>query len=341
MAEPDIPSLIADLKTTVVQGHIRQILEHSAVVGDLSNIKDSLAHLKEKIEEIHIEVVKHKTTEMLEMLGLDKAAAIHEKFQEAKLDNEVAWWDWLTAGLLGIIPLILVPALAIFFKGQIIDWFRQRQSGGDEDKPIWTSNGNGGLHKEPLKAIKAREDRKWNGGTSLADLPATANFDGLRDQLTTLIPHLEKFNSEAPKFTAEFRKLPKDDDLRRAEAAIKKVTDVVALANPEKITALAKALGKLTGAVKHHDPKKIPDPKKLDKLNTAMVGADPAKIREVASATGKLASAQRHFDPKKLPKAGGLASAARSAERLADAGRDVAQAFNTLRLAAQRTAAEI
>lgn len=125
------------------------------------------------------------------------------------------------------------------------------------------------------------------------------------------------------------------DLLGKTAEAVGKVNAAIELANPEKIGLVAEKADKLVKALKDYDPKKVPDPKKLTKLNAAMVDADPDKIRAVASATGKLASSQRHFDPKKIPKARGLSSAAEAAERLALAGRDVAQAFDVLKTKAR------
>lgn len=269
-------------------------------------------------------------TEWLEAAGLDGVAAGVEKIYEGK--NFGTIWPYFASAFVGL----AIPALGLLLAARSTDIVRnisERFLGR-----IPAVNENGGWSLQNRQAVEQRERRVFNGGTSLADIPATANFDNLRTQLQQLNPHLEKFNDEAPKFTTEFHKLPKASAVTKAADAVDKIKNAMTGLDTDKITALAKALGKLTGAVKHHDPKKVPDPRKLDKLNAAMAAADPAKIREVATATGKLASAQRHFDPKKLPKAGSLSSAARSAERLADAGRDVAQAFNNLKLKAQEAA---
>jgi hypothetical protein len=297
----DIPELIADLKITVVQGHIRQIIEHSSVSGALTSITSTLTHVRDKIDEIHVEVVKHKRTEMLEMLGLDMAAAVHEKYQEAQVDKKVAWWDWLTAGLLSIIPLILIPALALYFKGAIINMGRKLQTwrpGGDNSpdargaRTILTTNADGGLGRETLDAVNQRELRKWNGGAGLADIPADANFDGLRRQLQLLNPKMNKFNALAPDFVTNFRKLPSERAMTKAATGVGKVADAVEKVKPDDVETLATAIG-------------------------------------------KLATSQENFNPRKLPKARGLASAATEAERLAKAGDAVKLAFENLKAAAQ------
>ncbi|WP_435974545.1 hypothetical protein [Streptomyces sp. Qhu_M48] len=318
MAEPDIPTLIADLKITVVQGHIRQILEHSAVTGDLSTIKDSLAHLKEKIEEIHIEVVKHKKTEMLEMLGLDKLAAVHEKYQEAKLDDKVAWWDWLTAGLLSIIPLVLIPALALLFKGQIIELSRRVQSGGDMDKPIWTSNGNGGFHKESRKSIEAREARTWNGGTSVADIVQDGtNADrarALTKELGPLNGELLKFNNRAPEFLRHFGGLPDAGKAKKAVEVLQKISDAIGRINLTALTTVANGIGRIVD-------------------QTAK--ANPLHVTKVADAIGKLVSAAKELKPEMIPKARPLQDSATAMNNLAGETGTLRSKLQELRLTVQ------
>ncbi|MFI8518974.1 hypothetical protein ACIGEZ_14275 [Streptomyces sp. NPDC085481] len=309
-------------------------LKHS-LIGDAPKIltEEATQPWVKQIGDIHEEATKAPLTEWLEAAGLDGVAAGVEKIKEGK--NFGTIWPYFASAFMGL----AIPAIGLLLAAMSINIVRnvtEKITGR-----ILAGNANGGWSLQNRTAVEQRENRVFNGGTSLADIPPGTNFDALRNQLQTLNPHLEKFNDQAPKFTREFGKLPKANAITKTADAVEKIKNALTGLDTDKITALAKALGKLTGAVKHHDPKKVPDPGKIERLNTAMAAANPAAIKEMATATGKLASAQRHFDPKKLPKAGSLSSAARAAERLADAGRDVAQAFNNLRLAAQRTAAEI
>ncbi|MFI8289267.1 hypothetical protein ACIGBL_08950 [Streptomyces sp. NPDC085614] len=120
--------------------------------------------------------------------------------------------------------------------------------------------------------------------------------------------------------------------------------------SPETLETLRSKLAEVNPKldVFNREIRKVPKARELtktasavEKVNTAIAASDAPQITAVAKATGKLASAQRHFDPRKLPKARSLSSAAQAAERLARAGGDVAQAFNTLKLRAREAAAEI
>ncbi|MER8042283.1 hypothetical protein [Streptomyces sp. NPDC094032] len=308
----------------------------NSLIGETPKVitEESAAPWIKQIGDIHEEVTKAPVTEWLEAAGLDGVAAGVEKIYEGKNFGIIV--PYFISAFMGL----AIPAIGLLLAAKSIDLVR-RITAAVTGGRVLAANENGGWGLQNRTDVENRERRVFNGGTSLADIPAGTNFDGLRNQLSTLNPHLEKFNTEAPKFISEFRKLPKVNDVNKAADAIDKVKLAVDAIDTDKVTATAKALGKLTGAVKHHDPKKVPDPKKIEKLNLAMTSANPAAIREMATATGKLASAQRHFDPKKIPKSGSLSSAARAAERLAKAGGDVAQAFNNLRLAAQRTASEL
>lgn len=291
MAEQDIPNLIADLKITVVQGHIRQIIEHSTVMGELK----VLSYLKEKIDEIHTEATKHKNTEMLEMMGLDTIAAIHEKFQEAKEDNKVIWKDYLWTGLIGTFLLVLIPALALFFKGQIIDAWRSLQTyrpGGDNSpearnaRTILTNNGNGGLGRETLGAVNQRELRNWNGGTSLADLvgnPANAQqAETLAKALEKLNPQVERFDAKAPGFLNSFKKLPNESKAAKAVTILQTVGDAIKKVNARKLLKIAEALEKLNSELDKFQPTKLP--KEADIAGTATA------MNNLANETGTLRS---------------------------------------------------
>ncbi|WP_225802501.1 hypothetical protein [Streptomyces sp. NK15101] len=285
---------------------------------------------KTKFEEMYQELHKEKSSELLEAFGLDGLGAAVEKFHE----GHEAKVEYLLAAVSGIAVPMIIGGLVIAFRRIILEGFRAVQIALTGKAFVLNENQNG---FERLTRDQIRE-REANAGGGIASIPRDANFDALRGQLEAINPHLREFNTQAGPFKTAFRQMPKASAMVKTADGITRIKNAITGAVPTDITALAKALGKLTGAVKHHDPKKMPDPRKIEKLNLAMADADPDKITAVAKATGKLASAQRHFDPKKLPKARGLESAARAAERLADAGRDVAQAFNTLKIKAQEAA---
>ncbi|MFH8711591.1 hypothetical protein OHB11_15900 [Streptomyces zaomyceticus] len=292
---------------------------------------DLVSGIKEKLDDVHKEVVKNPVSEYWEAAGFDGIAAGIEKLYEGEgLGTALKYWGSTVAGgiaalLIGALTLLLVAnaqflqrklqaALSRFFTGR--------------ETILATSNSGRGIRPQSLDAVQGREAAAGGGFASLADPPNPALLNPLFEKLGAVNRRILVFNNGV-------RKLPSATSLGKTAEAVGKVNAAIELANPEKIGLVAEKADKLVKALKDYDPKKVPDPKKLTKLNAAMVDADPDKIRAVASATGKLASSQRHFDPKKIPKARGLSSAAEAAERLALAGRDVAQAFDVLKTKAR------
>ncbi|MEU7038070.1 hypothetical protein ABZ958_30945 [Streptomyces sp. NPDC046237] len=286
MAEPDVATLIADLKITVVQGHIRQIIEHSQVMAQLSTVPDTLAHLKKQVDDIHEEVSKAVSTEFLEGMGLDGFAAALEKLWEGK--NIV---PYVVSALLGL----LVPAIGVYLAGKLNQISRDIQQVRNPDRQILATDENGDIRPQNRDDVERRERRIANGGTSLADIPETANFDNLRNQLTTLNPHLEKFNDLAPAFIREFRKLPSESKATKAASGVKKIAEAVAQVEPTTMQPVATGIGKIKDAV---------------------ATADPRKITKVAQAVGKLQTAMDGFEPNRLPDATRIQSSADAMKNL-------------------------
>jgi hypothetical protein len=293
MAEPDIPTLIADLKTTVVQGHIRQILEHSAVMRELST---NFAYLKEKIDEIHKEVVKNPVSEYFEAAGLDGIAAGIEKLYEGEnLATAFKYWGSTVAG--GMAAL-LIGALGVYLSGKFVQLRRTIQELVSRDGLIRGYDANGDLTRQSRTDIEARERRVANGGTSLTDLPPTANVDALRGQLERLNPELLKFNNRAPSFIREFRKLPTESKATKAAEGVKRIAEAIAGVNHAEMRPVAEG---------------------VNKINNSMRNADPRKVEKVAKAVGKLKTSMVGFDATKLPKAGDLQGSDTAMNNLATA----------------------
>ncbi|MCX5392551.1 hypothetical protein ABZY68_19725 [Streptomyces sp. NPDC006482] len=297
-----------------------------------------LTELKKKIDDMHQELTKAKKTELLEGMGLDGFAAALEKYYE----KSEYWGYYLGAAVASfLVPVVGLMMLTNFtnfqraVQGLFFNLIDKIPGVNTRGRILAINDGNTLPRLQDAQQVRAREEAAGGG---MASIPADANFEPLRRQLEALNPHLKEFNTQAGPFRTKFKDLPKAGAMTKAADAIDRIKTAVAAFDPPKTELVATAVGKLIEAVKDYDPKKIPDPKKIEKLNAAMVDANPTQIKAMATATGKLASAQRHFDPKKLPKARGLESAARAAERLAKAGGDVAQAFNNLKLKAQETA---
>ncbi|MFJ9827294.1 hypothetical protein ACIRSU_23490 [Streptomyces sp. NPDC101160] len=291
---------------------------------------DLLADMKTKIEDIHKEVVKAKKVEILEQLGMDHLAAAYKKLTE---EGWGAARDYFIAAVASTVVPLIGGALTLMLTAWALKASRDFQARIFGGRVIARTESGLGIWPQRRTDVEAREANA-GGVLNAANIPDPARLDALKLALADLNPKITAFNTA-------IRKVPRAGSLTKTADGITRVKTAVTGADPDKITALAKALGKLTGAVKHHEPKKMPDPRKIEKLNSAIAGTDANEIKKVATAIGKLSSAQRHFQPRSLPKARTLESAARSAERLARAGGQVATAFNTLRNAARDAAAAI
>ncbi|MFE2555226.1 hypothetical protein ACFXGT_04215 [Streptomyces sp. NPDC059352] len=254
MAETDIPTLIADLKITVVQGHIRQILEHSSVMralGDLATVPGTLAFLKEKIEDIHKEVVKAPITEWLEAAGLDGIAAGVEKIAEGT--------DWKTylPYFAFAIGGFLLPLLGIMFLANFKEWQRNTQQWiarvilrrGDNPNIIAMSDNGRRPDILPRGHVEGREGAA--GQAILTNPPAASTFDELKQALGQINRRIINFNKAVAKMKSAAA-------LKKLAGGVEAVTKATDAANPTEIETLAKAIDKLGDAQDKFDPKKLP-----------------------------------------------------------------------------------
>lgn len=132
------------------------------------------------------------------------------------------------------------------------------------------------------RTSRTSETASPSGG--IADLPANANFDNLRDQLTLLNPQLETFNKHAPDFVTHFKKLPTESKATKAAKGVKAVAEAVAGVNHQAMPLVSSGMGKITGAVRNSDPKKTADfAKAIGQVKSAMDGLDVDKVPKVAT----------------------------------------------------------
>ncbi|MFF5917988.1 hypothetical protein ACFY8C_06575 [Streptomyces flavochromogenes] len=259
MAE-DIPTLIADLKITVVQGHIRQIIEHSHVMRDLSSITSTLNHLKEKIEEIHKEIVKNPVTEYWEAAGFDGIAAGIEKLYEGEgLGTALNYW--LSNGA-GAFAAIVIGGIGLYLAGKLTNIQRSIQAALRPSGLIRAYNANGDVTLQRRTDVEARERRVANGGTGVADLvgdPANAErARRLREQLVPLNKAVDRFDKLAPTFLESFAKLPSERRATKAATAVGKISSAVNLVNRTALKEVVEGYEKLNKAVAEYQPTKIP-----------------------------------------------------------------------------------
>ncbi|MEV8587754.1 hypothetical protein [Streptomyces sp. NPDC051180] len=264
---------------------LKQKLAPLELVGDM----------KEKIEDIHKEVVKNPVSEYFEAAGLDGIAAGIEKLYEGEgFGTAFKYWGSTVVG--GMVALV-IGALSVYLAGKFVGLRRDIQELISRDGLIRGYDENGDLTRQPRTAIEDRERRVARGGGTLADIPQNANFDALRGQLESLNPELEKFNQRAPGFVTNFRKMPSAAKLTPTAEGVDKIAKAVTEApNASTLGRVAKSLGKITDAVKD---------------------ANPGHISKVAKAVGKLKLAVDGLDTANIPKAAPLQGAADAAHNLA------------------------
>ncbi|MET9541226.1 hypothetical protein ABZY16_27615 [Streptomyces sp. NPDC006553] len=252
-------------------------------------IKEFFAGTISKIKDIHTEATKNQWTEFMEATPIvgGFAAALEKWFESKEEGAKVAWQNWLFAALAGALMIALLPAI----RGLIVNgWrFAQTKRRGDDSaardqRRIWTKNADGGWGRETLGAVKQREQRVWNGGTSLADLvsdPANAaRAEALRKKLVPLNRAVDRFNKLAPTFQDLFGKLPSEAKATKAASGVKKISDAVNLVNTTKLKAVAEGFEKLNLALNDFQPTKIP--KETDIAGTA------SAMNNLAKETGTL-----------------------------------------------------
>ncbi|MER5208592.1 hypothetical protein [Streptomyces sp. NPDC002825] len=287
----------------------------------------------EHFQSMYDELTKAKKSEFLEAMGLDGFGAALEKYYESRSGADTKWGWYLGSAIVGL----MIPAMGVILTAWVVKLQRDIQQlparlmGNTNGRVLATSNTGRGIRLQNRTDVENREDA---AGGNLAAIPRNANFAPLRYQLQLLNPHLDTFNQHAPDFLTNIDKLPSARAIAKTAKAVEKINLAVTASNPTKVGQLADALEKF-------DPQKTPDHRELDKINKTVAKSNPTKMRELATAVGKLSGAQRHFQPRNLPDAATLSTSARAASQLADAGRNVAQAFNDLKLAARRAAQEI
>ncbi|MFJ7127646.1 hypothetical protein [Streptomyces sp. NPDC098101] len=247
--KPKLPSLLKN-----------HLINVAPKIATENFIKEFFAATISKIEDIHTEATKNQWTEFMEATPIAGgfAAALEKWFESKEEGAKVAWQNWLFAALAGALMIGLLPAI----KGLIVNGWRYAQTRGDDSKRIWTKNPDGGWGRETLAAVNQREQRVWNGGTSLADLvsdPANATrAEALRKKLVPLNKAMDRFNKLAPTFQTLFGKLPREAKAEKAASAVKKISDAVNLVNRVALKEVTEGLEKLNLAMDGFQPSKLP-----------------------------------------------------------------------------------
>ncbi|WP_314612064.1 hypothetical protein [Streptomyces stackebrandtii] len=261
----------------------------------LAPVNKLIEELKAQQDKVAEEVVKPTWEQVMEKLGLGPVAEIIKKGIEGGIGAA------LIAGIValgGVIVPLLMIALGAFVVFQLQKW----HAGRNANNETVGMRPDGSFGRRNFDDI--RNERNGVAGGGIADLPANANFDALRNQLTLLNPHLETFNKHAPDFVTNFKKLPSEGKATKAAKGVKAVAEAVEGVNHQAMPLVASGMGKINGAVKNSDPKKT--------------------VR-FADGIGKLKLAMTGLEVDKVPKAGTLGQAADAAHRLAEKTGTLAQ----------------
>ncbi|MET9950344.1 hypothetical protein ABZ135_02185 [Streptomyces sp. NPDC006339] len=307
------PFLVTKLKATLID-------ESPKIVTDAMLPFNFVKRFAEMYEELQ----KEQSSELLEAFGLDGVGAAVEKFHE---DHENRW-NYFWSALSGIVVPLIIGGLVIVFRRLILDGFRWLQSKMFKGDVYALNETQTRIQRQPLQNVKDRELQ--GAAVVLTDPPDAARLNELKQALGDINRRIINFNKAVTKF-------PSPRTMAKTAEGVSKINDAITASNAEKIDKVAQAINSF-------DPTKVPDARKLDKLNKAVDKSKPATIRELARVIGKLVGAQQHLEPQRwqeLPKARTLSSAAKSAERLAKAGLEVGRAFDSLKTAAQQAAAAI
>ncbi|MFG2841225.1 hypothetical protein ACGFZH_09020 [Streptomyces zaomyceticus] len=255
---------------------------------------DLVSGIKEKLEDVHKEVVKNPVSEYWEAAGFDGIAAGIEKLYEGEgLGTALKYW--LSNGAGAFVALIL-GGIGLYLAGKLTDIQRSIQQFVRRDGLIRAYDADGNVTPQRRTDVEARERRVANGGTSIADLVGNdTNVEQtkkLREQLALLNGELLKFDNRAPAFLRHFGQLPSERKAQKAVSALGKISDAIgrinltafttvansisrivdqtAKANPVHITAVAEAIGKLVAAAKDLKPEMIPNGRRVQDSATAM-----------------------------------------------------------------------
>ncbi|MEU7292114.1 hypothetical protein AB0A76_02745 [Streptomyces exfoliatus] len=261
----------------------------------LAPVNKLIADLKAQQDKVAEEVVKPTWEQVLEKLGLGPVAEIIKKGIEGGIGAAIVAGIVALGGV--IVPLLMI-ALGAFLVFQLQKWHASRNPNNE----TVGMRADGSFGRRNFNDIQ--NERNGVAGGGIADLPANANFDSLRNQLTLLNPHLEAFNKHAPDFVTHFKKLPTESKATKAAKGVKAVAEAVAGVDHQAMPLVASGMGKINGAVKNSDPK---------------------KTVKFADGIGKLKLAMTGLEVDKVPKAGTLGQAADAAHRLAEKTGTLAQ----------------
>ncbi|MFF5425884.1 MULTISPECIES: hypothetical protein [unclassified Streptomyces] len=244
----DLSVQITDLRKYLTKSDEGLLPTTTWMKEQLAPVNKLIEELKAQQEKVAEEVVKAPWEKVMEELGLGSVAEMIKKFQEEGL---VAALGASLVALGSIIVPILLTALGAFLVFQLQKWHA-----GRNNNQTFGPRPDGSFGRRDFTDIQNERNGVPPGG--LADIPADANFDGLRKQLRLLNPKIEKFNALAPDFVTNFRELPSERAMTKAATGVGKVADAVEKVKPDDVDKLATAVGKLAVSQENFNPRKLP-----------------------------------------------------------------------------------
>ncbi|MFJ8658134.1 hypothetical protein [Streptomyces sp. NPDC093795] len=267
----------------------------------LAPVNKLVADLKAQQDKVAEEVVKPTWEQVLEKLGLGPVAEIIKKGIEGGIGAAI---------VAGIVALggIIVPLLMIALGALLVFKLQKWHSGRNANNETIGMRPDGSFGRRNFTDIQNERNGVAAGG--IADLPANANFDALRNQLTLLNPELLKFNNRAPDFKSNMRKMPSPGKAQKAADAVKKVADAIGQINAATLATVAGNISKI-----------------VDRMGKA----DPLHIGKVAKAVGELVTAAKDLKPEMIPQARRVQDSATAVGNLATATGTLRTKFVELR----------
>ncbi|MFE1905393.1 hypothetical protein ACFW96_17285 [Streptomyces gardneri] len=273
----------------------------------LAPVNKLVEDLKAQQDKVAEEVVKPAWEQTLEKLGLGPVAEIIKKGIEGGIGAALIAAAVAIGG-------VIVPILLIALGAMLVFEIQKRLAARNANNETFGRRPDGSFGRRNFDDIRNERNGVAPGG--MADIDRNANFDALRTQLELLNPELRKFNTYAPDFKSNMRKMPSVGKVTKAAEAVKKIADAVKDVDHQGMPLVASGMGKINGAVRN---------------------SDPEKTVRFADGIGKLKTAMSGLNVDKVPKAGTLGQAADAAHRLAEKTgtlaqkmRDFAREVNTI-----------
>ncbi|MEU3750507.1 MULTISPECIES: hypothetical protein [Streptomyces] len=199
-----------------------------------------------KFDEMHQELKKELSSELIEAAGLDGLGAAVEKFHE----NNEEKWSYLGLAIAGILAPLAIGGLVIVFSKWMLELFRMVQSWVLPGRRVVTLNERqDGFQRLTRQQIRTREDAAL--GVTQVEPRNPAELEPLKEALGQLNRRIINFNKAIGKMKSKAQL----EKLAKGVQAVTKATDD---AKPTDIETLATAIGKLGAAQDTFDPKKLP-----------------------------------------------------------------------------------